>query len=83
MGLKQASSITNETVNRVNQKLKRAPPNTDSHIDPGIEKLCKLLAPRILISFGMNVSTEKQNVLDVGYEIGYINVWEVLVDVVG
>jgi hypothetical protein len=30
---------TNETVNKVSQKLNKVPPRIDNHIEPGIEKL--------------------------------------------
>ena len=34
--------FTIDTVNNVNQKLNNVPPSIDSHMEPGIEKLCRL-----------------------------------------
>lgn len=41
----QAAAIvlTIDTVNNVSQKLNNVPPRMESHMDPGIEKLCRLI----------------------------------------
>lgn len=38
----ERSTYTIETVNNASQKLNNVPPKIDSHIEPGIEKLCRL-----------------------------------------